>query len=168
MGGRPFARIYYADLQRDYPDIWFDHGALGAWVRLLAIADQSWPVPGELPSSVRKADVKRLADASLIVLEGHGRYRIKGYEKERVARQEHASAAAQGKYGSIPPSSAPGTPPGNNRADPNSSTSSITRSNGVREEPRTRPQARRNTVETDEHLRLYASAIAAKYDPEKP
>jgi hypothetical protein len=154
MAGRPFVRVYYIDLQRDYPDVWHDHGALAALVRLLALADQSWPIVPELPSSVRKADLKRLVDASLVVLEAHGRYRVKGYEVERTARQDHAASAALSRYVSSAPSSAPSS----NRADP--VPTSYNRTNGVREEPRAR--SRPSTVDRDPLLRQIREVYQAK------
>ena len=117
---RPYARVYYVDLQRDYPQVWFDPTALGTWLRMLVLADQAWPTMPELPRALRRADLEILTGCGLVILEPNHRYRIKGYELERTQRQAHAQAAAAGRWNGHDEDSAGnarrsprGTPPGN-------------------------------------------------------
>lgn len=116
MSGRPFARIYYVDLQRDYPDIWKDNDAHATYSRLLALADATWPVVPEVPRSEKRPHVQKLIDASLVSMCSEFGYRIKGFDAERSARSTKASIASGSRWGNAPSSassSANGNAPGN-------------------------------------------------------
>src|SRR5689334_22018057 len=95
---RTYLRIYYIDLQRDYPQIWFDSTALATWVRLLARMDQSWPAAPELPAGTKRADLDKLTGCGLVVLNGHGTYLLRGYEAERGRRHAAATKAADARW----------------------------------------------------------------------
>ena len=95
---RSYVRVYYIDLQRDYPQVWFDPGGLSTWLRLLVRADQSWPAAPELPAGTRKADLGLLTSCGLVSLNGHGTYLLKGYEAERGRRQAVATKAAGARW----------------------------------------------------------------------
>jgi hypothetical protein len=94
MSGRPFARIYYVDLQRDYPEVWRDNDVHATYSRLLALADATWPVIPEVPRSEKRPYVQKLIDASLVSMCSEFGYRIKGFDAERSARSNAASNAA--------------------------------------------------------------------------
>lgn len=112
MSGRPFARIYYVDLQRDYPEVWRDNDAHATYSRLLALADATWPVVPEVPRSEKRPHVQKLIDASLVSMCTEFGYRIKGFDAERSARSSKASNAAGSRWG-IAPSNANGNANGN-------------------------------------------------------
>lgn len=95
---RTYVRIYYIDLQRDYPQVWFDPTALATWIRLLTRMDQSWPAAPELPTGVRKADLGILTSCGLVALNGHGTYLLKGYEAERGRRHAAAKTGAEARW----------------------------------------------------------------------
>lgn len=90
---RPFVRIYYVDLQRDYHAVLYDPTALATYTRLLIIADQAWPAKPVLPKAVRQADLKMLAVGDLVTVGEHDTYTIKGYHKDRAARAKVARDA---------------------------------------------------------------------------
>lgn len=91
---RPFVRVYYEDLSRDYPAVYDDDAALAAWLRLLVIVDKMWPIRPELPRSVRPRALALLTESKLVTLVPPHHYRIRGYEAERLVRQEKARDAA--------------------------------------------------------------------------
>ena len=103
---RPFVRVYYEDLSRDYPTVYDDDDALAAWLRLLVIVDKMWPIRPELPRSVRPRALALLTESKLVTLVPPHHYRIRGYEAERLSRQEKARNAAAKRWQSD--SNAPG------------------------------------------------------------
>lgn len=115
MADRPYARVYYSDLERDYPDVWHDPIALGTYVHLLAIAEAMWPAVPEVPRSARDAIVKRLFESGLLVSLPRFGYRIKGMDAERTARSTAARTAANARHGNAD-STAPTMP---NLTEPN-------------------------------------------------
>jgi hypothetical protein len=112
VADRPFARIYYVDLARDYPDIWTDDASLANYVRLLSMADTTWPVTPEIPRSVRRSMVERLVHSTLIKLLPPFGYAVKGFEVERSARSDQAKHAAEVKYARSTAASIPRSTPG--------------------------------------------------------
>ena len=90
MSDRNYVRVYYNDLERDYPDVWDDNQALASYVRLLAIAEAMWPMR---PGWPQKASAK-LVDSGLLVALPRHRYTIKGLDAERNARSNAARNAA--------------------------------------------------------------------------
>lgn len=95
---RRYIRVYYTDLEGDYPDVWFDPTCLSSWLRLLTLCDAAWPSPGKLPRSVRRADLSKLVAAGLVTLLDHDRFTMKGWEKERTERAEKARASVRTRY----------------------------------------------------------------------
>lgn len=85
---RKHVRVFYVDLMRDYPEVYFDPTALSTWLRLLVTSDQAWPSDPILPAAVRRADVDRLQGCGLIALGPNRQYAIKGYRAERQARAD--------------------------------------------------------------------------------
>ena len=95
---RRYARLYFDDLQRDYPAIWADDVAFATWVRLLAGAEASWPSPAILPRSTKGRVLRCLVDATLIEVDGDT-YRVKGLDAERTARQTSGRRGANARWG---------------------------------------------------------------------
>lgn len=107
---RKFARFYYPEFQRDYPDIYSDDAAFSAWMRLLVIAEQSWPAVPELPRSIRPKALRVLTAARergpLVAVHGHS-FAIKGFAAERSRRHDAALAGALAKHGATAGADAP-------------------------------------------------------------
>lgn len=95
---RKFVRVYYVDLERDYPDIFFDPTALSTWLRLLVNADKVWPTIPQLPPAVRRSDLAKLKSSGLVCLQPNHRYVIKGYDTERAIRNANARKAAAASH----------------------------------------------------------------------
>lgn len=95
---RPYVRVYYVDLERDYPAIYANDTATATWLRLLVLSEKAWPIDPELPRSVKSRGLRLLTAAGLVkLLDGH-RYQIKGYRKERGAREARAKGAADTRW----------------------------------------------------------------------
>lgn len=88
----PYSRLYHR-LADEFPDIWGDDRALATWVRLLRIADASWPMKPPLPRSVRPAPLRTLVQAELVVVVGDC-YTVRGLDAERSRRKDAAAHAA--------------------------------------------------------------------------
>lgn len=100
MSDRPFARVYYIDLERDYPEIYRDNDVFSTYVRLLGIADAMWPAVPEVPRSARASFVKKLVEASLVRMVPPYGFSIKGMDAERNARSNAARIAARSRWSS--------------------------------------------------------------------
>lgn len=94
---RRFARFYYAEFVRDYPDVYADDAAFAAFMRLLTAAEMAWPTTPEVPRSVRPKGLKTLVDKGLVRVVGHT-FTLKGFVKERTQRAESASNAAAHRW----------------------------------------------------------------------
>lgn len=93
-----YSRVYWTIVDDTKFDSIYDHDAhLAAWLRLLLIADQTYPASGQLPAGVKRASVKALVDAGLIDLSG-SRFRIHGLDAERKRRSEPARASAIARW----------------------------------------------------------------------
>jgi len=99
-GGRPYARLYL-DLVDDpkFAGIYEDDRHLAAFVRLLMIAEASWPASAILPALCRRVSIAALATAGLIDLLPGQRYRVHGLDAERQRRTDHARTAADRRWG---------------------------------------------------------------------
>lgn len=94
---RPYVRVYYEDLQRDYPDVFFHRTAFGTYVRLLVLAAQAYPSDPVLPVESRR-DLELLERRTLLERINGRQFRIKGYLPERTARAEHAKKGAEARH----------------------------------------------------------------------
>lgn len=97
MSERRFARFYYPEFKRDYPDIYADDRAFAAWMRLLVGAEEAWPAVPELPRSVRAAALRPLTECGLVEVDGD-RYSLKGFATERSRREDNARNAAAKRW----------------------------------------------------------------------
>lgn len=94
MSDRPYVRVYYNDLIRDYPEVWGDDAQLATWLRLLCTADPMWPTPPELPRSAKARILDKLVTSTLLSLLPSHRFRVKGLDGERGRRSDAARNAA--------------------------------------------------------------------------
>ena len=119
MADDPYSRHYwrFAD---EFPDVFDDDHALALWHRLVRLADMAWPAAGQLPYGVRRSVLDRLVSVALIQMEGQSRFRIRGMDKERTKRSDHArdAAAQRWQYGRNAPGNARSIPTGNAQTMP--------------------------------------------------
>lgn len=95
---RRFARIYFDDLEKDYPEVWFDPTGLSTFVRLLALSEKAWPGLPEFPRAVRRSDLALLERLGLVTPTDHNRYSMKGWGQEREARASKARDSVRSRY----------------------------------------------------------------------
>jgi hypothetical protein len=89
----PYVKVYYSIIDDPkFASIYDDDAALSAWLRLLLVADGTYPAPAPLPLATKKRTLSKLIDAGLIDLCPGSRYRIHGLETEREKRSSAARA----------------------------------------------------------------------------
>lgn len=104
---RRFVRVYFVDLERDYPDIWYDPTALSTWLRLLVASEKAWPAYPEIPRAARRADLEKLKKVGLMIAHSNDRFELKGWMVERESRAEKARMAVGSRTdrGAVEPTS---------------------------------------------------------------
>jgi hypothetical protein len=98
MALRPYARVYYIDMETDHPEVWRDDAALATWVRMLAVAEAMWPAVPEIPRSAKDPAVRKLIRAGLVIPVAPFGFCIKGLNTERSARSIAARIAAENRW----------------------------------------------------------------------
>lgn len=98
---RRFARFYYDDFLREYPEVYRDDAAFAAWMRLLVASEQAWPIPPEMPRSAKPAAVRTLTSAGLVASGPDHTFAIRGHDKERSRRHGIAVAAANARANGV-------------------------------------------------------------------
>lgn len=90
---RRYARFYYGEFIRDYPQVYGDDAAFASFMRLLSTAEAMYPASPELPRSVRPKGLRALVEAGLVTVTGV-HYTMKGFKAERTQRSQSASQNA--------------------------------------------------------------------------
>ncbi len=92
---RKYSRVYH-DAQDDerFILVWASDACLALWLRLLVLADGTWPAPAPIPRSAKARALSTLVDAGLVELVSGDLYRIHGLTAERSRRSNRASHAA--------------------------------------------------------------------------
>lgn len=91
-----YSRLYHR-FRREFPDIYADDHALAGWVRLLLVADASWPMRPPLPRSARASVVRCLESAGLLILDGDA-YTVRGLDAERTRRRDAGRKGAAQRW----------------------------------------------------------------------
>lgn len=92
----PYSRVYWGIVDdAKFQTIYDDDRHLATWLRLLLVADQSWPASAHLPAGCRRASVAELERVELIDLSGN-RYRVRGLDGERGRRAAAAKRVPVG------------------------------------------------------------------------
>jgi len=98
METRPYARVYYVDLERDHPEVYRDNDLLSTWLRLLCVAEAMWPAVPEVPRSAKATLVRELVRLGLVILIAPYSFQVKGLDAERNARSNAARNAAASRW----------------------------------------------------------------------
>jgi hypothetical protein len=96
---RRFARIYYQEFRRDYPDVYADYAAWAAWTRMLVASEEVWPAMPEVPRSVKPKALRMLVDRGLVTVTG-STVVLKGWVAERTQRAESGRTGAAKRWDS--------------------------------------------------------------------
>lgn len=103
MAEGQYSRIYWC-FPEEYLEIYNDDRTFATFVRLLLLADGTYPAPPPVPRNVRRAALLTLIAAGLLELTEDGdHYRIKGLVAERQRRKKQAKDAADKRWGNKPP-----------------------------------------------------------------
>jgi hypothetical protein len=96
---RRFARIYYQEFRRDYPEVYADDAAWCAWTRMLIASEEAWPAMPEMPRSVKSKGLRVLVDRGLVTITGTT-FVLKGWVLERTKRAESGRTGAAVRWDS--------------------------------------------------------------------
>lgn len=95
----PYSRLYHSLVDDpDFEGIYDDDAAFATWVRLLMVADASYPTAAPLPRSAKRRPLQRLQDAGLVEVLPGQRFRVKGLESERGRRAALGRRAAMVRH----------------------------------------------------------------------
>lgn len=142
----PYVRVYYRVIDDPkFSGVFDDDARLACWLRLLLVADGTWPAPAPIPANVRRGPFQHLVDVGLIDLVAGGRYRIHGMDSERGERRAKAQKAANTRHSgsnavAVHPHSG-SSANRNGRADDGNMHSAPIRSEPLRTEPRQRARS---------------------------
>lgn len=130
----PYSRVYWSIVDDPkFHSVYDDDRHLAAWLRLLLIADQSWPASAHVPAGCRKSSLEELERVGLIDRTG-SRYRVRGLDKERETRK--AAATTRGPNGDR---TVPKRDPLGDLAEPSLAEPSTSRAEAPREDDQTDP-----------------------------
>lgn len=87
-----YSRLYHR-FKREFPDVYADDHALATWVRLLMLADASWPLVPPVPRSVRAKPLASLVAAGLVSV-ADDCYTVLGLDAERTRRSDAGRTGA--------------------------------------------------------------------------
>lgn len=91
----PYVRVYYRIIDDPkFADVFDDDARLACWLRLLLLADGTWPAPAPIPANVKRGPFQHLVRVGLVDLVAGGRFRIHGMDPERGERRAKAQKAA--------------------------------------------------------------------------
>lgn len=91
----PYVRVYYRIVDDPkFAAVFDDDSRLACWLRLLLVADGTWPAPAPIPANVKRSAFQHLVDVGLVDVIAGGRYRIHGMDAERGERRDKARNAA--------------------------------------------------------------------------
>jgi len=100
----PYVRVYYRVIDDPkFRDVFDDDTRLACWLRLLLIADGTYPAPAPIPHGVKRAALGHLVDVGLVDLEPGSRFRIHGMDTERGGRSRKAAEAARKRWSDASP-----------------------------------------------------------------
>lgn len=91
-----YSRLYHR-FAREFPEVYADDPCLAAWVRLLLVADASWPMRPPLPRAVRPKPLRTLIEAGLVILDCDA-YTVLGLDAERTRRRDAARTGAAKRW----------------------------------------------------------------------
>lgn len=95
----PYSRVYHSVVDDPkFAEVFTDDRRLATWLRLLLLADSTYPQPTPLPRSASLAAVRHLVEVGLLSMVGKDHYRVCGMARERDGRSARASAASNARW----------------------------------------------------------------------
>lgn len=106
----PYVRVYYRIVDDPkFATVYDDDAALSLWLRLLLVADATYPMPAPIPHGTKRRPLARLVEVGLVDEAPGGRFRMHGMASERDRRSDQARAAAGQRWQSGRNATASGT-----------------------------------------------------------
>jgi len=94
-----YCRVYFSILDDPkFDGVREDERHLATWLRLLMIAELSWPATPELPGSALPESLAMLRKRKIIDLLPGRRFRVRGLRAERERRSAAARTAANARW----------------------------------------------------------------------
>lgn len=91
----PYSRVYWSIVDDPkFADIYDDDRRLATWLRLLILADQSYPASAGIPLGTNQKALAALVDAGLVDRGTGNRFRIHGLDAERAKRRPFIAGPA--------------------------------------------------------------------------
>lgn len=91
-----YARLYHK-FAYEFPAVYASDRLLAPWVRLLMVADASWPMRPPIPRSVPVRAWNTLVDCGLVIPDG-ATYTIRGLDAERTRRRDAGRTGAAKRW----------------------------------------------------------------------
>ncbi len=99
----PYARVYFSIVDDPrFEGVYDDDATLATWLRLLIVAEGTWPASPPIPRWVKARPFDRLVAAGLLETVKSDRYRIHGLDAERGRRKSQAQNAARTRWDAQP------------------------------------------------------------------
>ena len=96
----PYVRVYYSIIDDPkFEGVYDDDTALATWLRLLLVADGTYPAPAPIPHGTRRRGLDRLVEARIVDLAPGNRFRMHGLASERQRRSLVGKAGADARWG---------------------------------------------------------------------
>lgn len=93
-----YVRVYYSICDDEkFATVYPDDRLLATWLRLLMLADSTYPASAPLPRSAAPKAIARLAELRIIDLRGD-HFRVHGLDAERERRAEAGRVGASGRW----------------------------------------------------------------------
>lgn len=94
-----YSRIYWEAVDDvKFATVWDDDRALAAWLRLLIVADMSWPSSAPIPIGTNAKALEKLESVRLIERMTGSRFRVVGLDAERTRRADAARTGADARW----------------------------------------------------------------------
>src|SRR3990167_5297718 len=91
----PYVRVYYRIIDDPkFEGVYDDDACLATWLRLLLVADGTYPAPAPIPYGIRRKPLDLLVARGIVDLVSGSRFRIHGLTSEREGRSDRARDAA--------------------------------------------------------------------------
>lgn len=163
---RKYSRVYHdAPSDQRFENVWTSDPCLALWLRLLVVADGTWPAPAPVPRSAKPKPLAQLVAAGLVELVPGDLYRIHGMNAERSRRSKQAAHAADVRWhgDSTTASNAPGNAHSNAQPMPSRDETSRNKTSNTRASAEfTSSRPRPNTVDRDPLYREMRDAIVER------
>lgn len=95
----PYVRVYYRVIDDPkFAEVYDNDARLSCWLRLLLIADATYPVPAPIPHGIKRSALDFLVSVRLVDLMAGNRFRLHGMDSERERQSLRGKAGAAARW----------------------------------------------------------------------